>query len=97
MTIRGARRMDTENLPGSNYIGDHLSIGFSVRASQHQPRGGARAMCIVHDGSLSDPGLLRWSRKIGQVLKLGLPWLEDGPDDGQAEAIFGGFQGEGGS
>ena len=25
---------------------------------------------------------------------LGSPWLEDGPDDGQAEAVFGGFQGE---
>jgi hypothetical protein len=37
----------------------------------------------------------RWSRKIGQVLKLGSPWLEDGADDGQAEAVFGGFQGEG--
>ena len=38
---------------------------------------------------------VRWSRKIGQVLKLGSPWLEDGPDDGQAEEVFGGIQGEG--
>jgi hypothetical protein len=38
---------------------------------------------------------VRWSRKIGQMLKLGSPWLEDGPDDGQAEAVFGGIQGEG--
>jgi hypothetical protein len=39
--------------------------------------------------------VVRWSRKIGQVLKLGSPWLEDGPDDGQAEEVFGGIQGEG--
>ena len=38
---------------------------------------------------------LRWSRKLGQVVKLGSPWLEDGPDDGQTEAIFGRVQGEG--
>ena len=29
---------------------------------------------------------------MGQELKLGSPWLEDGPDDGQAEALFGGVQ-----
>jgi hypothetical protein len=29
------------------------------------------------------------------VLKLGSPWLEDGHDDGQAEAVFGGIQGKG--
>ena len=38
---------------------------------------------------------VRWTRNLGQVLKLGSPWLEDGPDDGQAEAVFGGIQGEG--
>jgi hypothetical protein len=32
---------------------------------------------------------LSWSRNLGQELKLGSPWLEDEPDDGQAEAIFG--------
>jgi putative transposase len=31
---------------------------------------------------------LRWSPKIGQIAKLGSP-TKDGPDDGQAEAIFG--------
>ena len=42
----------------------------------------------------SDPGQafpgqgLRWSRFTGQVVKLGSP-MKDGPDDGQAEAIFG--------
>ena len=42
-----------------------------------------------------DLRILRWSRKLGQGVKLGSPWLEDGPDDGQTEAIFGGIQGEG--
>ena len=37
--------------------------------------------CVQH--------ILRWTRNLGQVLKLGSPWLEDGPDDGQAEAVFG--------
>jgi hypothetical protein len=32
---------------------------------------------------------VRWSRKFGQVGKLGSPFLEDGPDDGQAEEVFG--------
>ena len=31
---------------------------------------------------------VRWSRFIGQVVKLGSP-IEDKPDDGQAEALFG--------
>ena len=30
----------------------------------------------------------------GTGAKLGSPWLEDEPDDGQTEAVFGGFQGE---
>ena len=32
---------------------------------------------------------VRWTRNLGQELKLSSPWLEDGPDDGQAEAVFG--------
>ena len=32
---------------------------------------------------------LRWSPDFGQVVKLGSPFGEDGPDDGQAEAVFG--------
>jgi hypothetical protein len=31
---------------------------------------------------------LRWSPFFGQVVKLGSP-MKDGPDDGQAEAVFG--------
>ena len=38
---------------------------------------------------------LRWPRKIGQEVKLGSPLMEDGPDDGQTEAVWRGFQGEG--
>jgi hypothetical protein len=40
---------------------------------------------------------LRWSPVFGQTDKLGSPYEEDGPDDGQAEAVFGGVQGEGGT
>jgi len=36
---------------------------------------------------------LRWSLFFGQVVKLGSPDEKDGPDDGQAEAVFGGVQG----
>jgi len=32
---------------------------------------------------------LRWSPDFGQVVKLGSPFDEDGPDGGQAEAVFG--------
>lgn len=32
---------------------------------------------------------LRWSPEFGQVVKLGSPFGEDGPDGGQAEAVFG--------
>ena len=31
----------------------------------------------------------RWSPFFGQVVKLGLPDEKDGPDDGQAEAVWG--------
>ena len=30
----------------------------------------------------------RWSPFFGQVVKLGLPDEKDGPDDGQAEAVW---------
>jgi hypothetical protein len=40
---------------------------------------------------------LRWSPKFGQVVKLGSPARRTDPDDGQADAIFGGVQGEGGA
>jgi len=32
---------------------------------------------------------VRWSLDFGQVVKLGSPFGEDGPDGGQAEAVFG--------
>ena len=41
--------------------------------------------------------MVRWSPVFGQTDKLGSPYEEDGPDDGQAEAVFGGVQGEGGT
>ena len=52
----------------------------------------ARLWTYVRDdrpfGGPAPPGALRWSRFTGQVVKLGSP-MKDGPDDGQAEAIFG--------
>jgi hypothetical protein len=38
---------------------------------------------------------LRWYRKFGQRLKLGSLLRRTDLDDEQAEAVFGGFQGEG--
>ena len=38
---------------------------------------------------------LRWTRKIGQEIKLGLLLRRTDLNDGQTEAVFGGFQGEG--
>jgi hypothetical protein len=38
---------------------------------------------------------LRWTRKIGQEVKLGLLLRRTDLNDGQTEAVFGGFQGEG--
>ena len=40
---------------------------------------------------------LRWYRKFGQWLKLGSRLRRTDLDDEQTEAVFGGFQGEGGA
>src|SRR3982751_2684179 len=40
---------------------------------------------------------MRWSPDFGQVDKLGSPARRTDPDDGQADAVFGGVQGEGGA
>ena len=40
---------------------------------------------------------LRWSPKIGQVVKLGSPFEKDEPDDGETATVWRGFQGESGS
>ena len=32
---------------------------------------------------------MSWPRRIGQVVKVGSTERKDGPDDGQAEAVFG--------
>ena len=37
---------------------------------------------------------VRWSRKFGQGVKLGSPLRRTDLNDGQTEAVFGGFQGE---
>ena len=38
---------------------------------------------------------VRWTRKFGQEDKLGLLLRRTDLNDGQTEAVFGGFQGEG--
>jgi transposase InsO family protein len=38
---------------------------------------------------------VRWTRKIGQEVKLGLLLRRTDLNDGQTEAVFGGIQGEG--
>jgi transposase len=35
---------------------------------------------------------VRWTRNLGRVLKLGSPWLEDGPDDGETERYSADFK-----
>jgi hypothetical protein len=40
---------------------------------------------------------VRWYRKFGQWLKLGSRLRRTDLDDEQTEAVFGGFQGEGGA
>ena len=55
--------------------------------------GGARH--LRSHGGVSREGSLRWSLDFGQAVKLGLPARRTDPDDGQADAVFGGVQGEG--
>ena len=42
--------------------------------------------CILRGFGRAD---VRWSLEIGQVAKVGSTERKDGPDDGQAEAVFG--------
>src|SRR5215213_2529715 len=39
--------------------------------------------------------MVRWSPDFGQADKLGSPARRTDPDDGQTDAVLGGFQGEG--
>jgi hypothetical protein len=58
--------------------------GIGVRSAADQP-----APLIDADGALQPPDCSqRWSLDFGQLDKLGLP-EKDGPDDGQADAVFG--------
>jgi hypothetical protein len=38
---------------------------------------------------LKGAGVVRWRRKIGQAVKVGSTMEVDGPDDWEAEAVFG--------
>ncbi len=50
---------------------------------------GVEAVLLRSDTGEEVAADLRWSPKMGQVFKLGSPWLEDGPDDGQEEEVCG--------
>ena len=51
--------------------------------------------CALRDGLGCGRRSLRWTRKIGQEVKLGLLLRRMDLNDGQTKAVFGGFQGEG--
>jgi hypothetical protein len=46
-------------------------------------------------GTALNGSYVRWTREIGQEVKLGLLLRRMDLNDGQTEAVFGGFQGEG--
>jgi hypothetical protein len=63
----------------------------------HRPRRCCSGVGPFQELARSRPSLqedLRWPRKIGQVSKLGSPLRRTDPDDGQAEAVCAGIQGE---
>ncbi len=48
----------------------------------------ARSRACGCSATVRTKAKLRWSRFFGQVVKLGSPDEKDGPDDGQAEAVW---------
>ena len=54
-----------------------------LNLSKRQPVGCALALTKDKQGIIQ-----RWSPFFGQVVKLGSPDEKDGPDDGQAEAVW---------
>ena len=52
-----------------------------------------QSVAIVDDDALvcGSVATLRWTRKFGQGIKLGLLLRRTDANDGQAEAVFGGF------
>jgi hypothetical protein len=87
-----------------------VGAGWNDYARELIGHGLRRDRIFVHAGTLRHvPKLLaeitsltalvvgeRWSVFPGQFDKLGSPRWKDEPDDGKAEALFGGVQGEGG-
>ena len=67
--------------------------GFGSKAEFQFPiRNGTSASLFGGPPRSREPALAapeRWSPFFGQVVKLGLPDEKDGPDDGQAEAVWG--------
>ena len=61
------------------------AAGFVVQVMQPLQ---VKAFAKLHLRRAKNDRIVRWSPKFGQLVKLGLP-MEDEPDDGQTEAIFG--------
>ncbi len=66
---------------------------FNDAHKRERKGGGEREEKPQADNSFGDlvfwREVLRWSPEIGQVVKVGSTERKDGPDDGQAEAVFG--------
>jgi len=90
--IDGERRDVTVAIKVPNTVSfrDHL---LEARIFEHLRLNG---FLIDDDPARLAVAAVRWPPDLGQVVKLGSPARRMDPDDGQADAIFGGFQGEGG-
>jgi hypothetical protein len=62
---------------------------YGAGQSQDVPEARCRGSRGHERGPLPTTQGVRWSLDFGQVVKLGSPFGEDGPYDGQAEAVFG--------
>ena len=69
-------------------VASELGLEPSVlRRWRSLANGAGQAASAVRPGGAAVPE--RWSPFFGQVVKLGSPDEKDGPDDGQAEAVWG--------
>jgi transposase len=65
--------------------------GDQLAAVKHLDRAsGGACVDLLADQPMRDG--MSWTRNLGRVLKLGSPWLEDGPDDGETERYSADFK-----
>jgi hypothetical protein len=70
--------------------------GVALARSARMHKRSIRVLFVVrpeHQEDCEEVGL-KWSRKIGQVVKLGSPFEKDGPDDGETATVWRGLQSE---